>query len=768
MSKVRKIAVFFYLIPIAHVGLAQQHNIARIWNEAVLMAIRNDFARPPVQARNLYHISLAMYEAYAAYDSLYELHVFSKYDRSFHCEWFDFPKPRNVDSARMEAISFAAFRMIEARFVNAPKYVFIMAEIRKIMLRMGYDFSFLDTDYTTGKPAALGNAVAKCILAYGLDDGSNEANNYATRTYKPVNGPLYFDSLIPIQMEDPNRWQPLFVKRAIDQNGNPIPPLQKFQSPEWGNVRPFALTDPVVFERDGQPYPVYIDPGQFPQLDTLDANNPRSREFKWNMELVIAYSAHLSPEDDVEWDISPNGMGNLPNYFPQTFEEFKAYYDFKEGRSLGFGYEKNPATGLPYKPQMVKRGDFTRLLAQYWADGPATETPPGHWFALYNTLVSDKLAVKKYAGKGKVLNDLEYDLLAYVTLGAAMHDAAIAAWGVKGWYDGVRPISAIRYMATLGQCTDPRLPSYHPGGLDLIEGLIELIEPGDSLALVDPSNIGKIKIRAWRGHKEIQNEATDLAGVGWILGERWLPYQEITFVTPPFAGYVSGHSTYSRAAADVLTLFTGDKYFPGGLGSYVITPFRRLIRYEKNPSYDVTLEWATYQDASNQSSLSRIWGGIHPPFDDIPGRRIGSEVAKRVFEKTRELFFDDDDGDGYYSHEDCRDDDAAIHPGAKEVTDGVDNDCDGLIDNVVGTTNIAQSVFIYPNPVSGREIHIANMPKGRYKLSLTDVLGKTFDLQSLDIFDTIHVVRFVPLPAGTYFLKLSGDRSEFLTKLFML
>jgi hypothetical protein len=117
-----------------------------------------------------------------------------------------------------------------------------------------------------------------------------------------------------------------------------------------------------------------------------------------------------------------------------------------------------------------------------------------------------------------------------------------------------------------------------------------------------------------------------VAGVGWILAKNWWPYQRPSFVTPPFAGYISGHSTFSRAAAEVMTLITGDEFFPGGMGEFVAKKDEFLV-FEKGPSVDVTLQWATYRDASDQTSLSRIWGGIHPPADDIPGRIIGEQIG---------------------------------------------------------------------------------------------------------------------------------------------
>jgi hypothetical protein len=108
-------------------------------------------------------------------------------------------------------------------------------------------------------------------------------------------------------------------------------------------------------------------------------------------------------------------------------------------------------------------------------------------------------------------------------------------------------------------------------------------------------------------------------------------------VTPPFAGYVSGHSTYSRAAAEVLTALTGDAFFPGGMSSFEIQANNFLV-FEQGPSVDMTLQWATYRDASDQTSLSRLWGGIHPPADDIPGRIIGEQIGLDAFSFAREYF----------------------------------------------------------------------------------------------------------------------------------
>jgi hypothetical protein len=337
--------------------------------------------------------------------------------------------------------------------------------------------------------------------------------------------------------------------------------------------------------------------------------------------------------------ISPGSLGNVPfEALPTHVEDYPDYYQYLEGGDIGTGHDVNPHTGLPYEPQVVPRGDYARVLAEFWADGPDSETPPGHWFTILNYVSDNPLLEKRFRGSGEILDNLEWDVKAYFAMGGAMHDAAISAWGIKGWYDYIRPISAIRLMADLGQNSDPTLPSYRPGGIPLEPGYIELVRAGDPLEGFGGVNVGKIKLYAWRGPAFIPDPATEKAGVGWILAEDWWPYQRSSFVTPPFAGYISGHSTYSRAAAELITLLTGDPFFPGGMGEFP-APQNEFLVFEEGPSVDIVLQWATYQDASDQTSLSRIWGGIHPPADDIPGRIIGRSIGIGAFEKALCYFF---------------------------------------------------------------------------------------------------------------------------------
>jgi len=620
---------------------SQNRSIAREWNEQVLHAIRNDYARPTIHARNLFHTSIAIYDIWAVFNNKASTFLLGKTVGNYRCNFDGFYIGQSIDEDQKTAMSYAVYRIMLHRFSNSPGIEEIYLSINNLMDELGYDKNMQSVDYHSGNAAALGNYMANQIIAFGMQDGSNEENDYANLFYEPLNENLNTDYGGNPNLTEPNHWQALTIEEFIDQSGNYFPGgAPEFLSPEWGKVTPFSIKeeDLTIYNSTDYSFWVYHDPGSPSFIQEGDGiNDP----YKWGFALVSIWGSHLDPNDDVMIDVSPSSIGNI-SVFPETFDEYKDFYNLEDGGDLSFGWNVNPSTGLPYEEQLVPRGDYTRVLAEFWADGPDSETPPGHWFTILNYVSDHPNLIKKFKGEGEVLEDLEWDVKSYFILSGAMHDSAIAAWGIKGYYDYIRPMSSIRYMSDKGQSSDTTLLNYHPHGIPLVPGYIEIIGEGDPLEGEYLENIGKIKLFTWRGHDFIINADYDIAGVGWILAENWFPYQRPSFITPPFAGYVSGHSTFSRAAAEVLTLLTNDEYFPGGMGTFNVYK-NDFLKFEVGPSVDFQLQWATYRDASDQTSLSRIWGGIHPPIDDIPGRIIGKKIGIDAFE-FGENYFEKEEG----------------------------------------------------------------------------------------------------------------------------
>jgi len=573
-------------------------SVARRWDEALLDAIRRALPNPPLHARNLFHTSAAMWDAWAAYDPVASGYfVKEKLSAS------------DVAAARNEAMSYAAYRVLTSRFISSTGGEQSLSQFDDLMDALCYP---LDATSAAGNsPAALGNRIAATVLAYGMTDGSNQATGYNDPTYKPVNPPLVVAES-GTTMTDPNRWQPLQIEHMISQNGIPVTNgVQQAVGTQWGHVTGFALP---AGGADGVP----LDPGAQPRL----GDPATDQAFKDQTVEVIRDSSLLDPTDPATIDVSPGARGGN-----------------SLGTNDGQGHPVNPETGQPYPPDVVNLGDFGRVMAEFWADGPKSETPPGHWNVLAN-LASDELSPDLRIGAaGPVVDRLEWDVKLYLALNGAVHDAAIAAWGLKGHYDTVRPISIIRYLGGLGQSSDPNLPSYDKEGLPLVPGLVELVTrettaPGQRHASL-AGHEGKVAIRAWAGTP--QDPKTEVGGVTWILAVDWVPYQSPNFVTPAFPAYASGHSSFSRSAAEVLTAFTGSEYFPGGVSGYTIPA--GSLKFEAGPTTDIRLEWATYFDASDQAGQSRLWGGIHIEADDFVGRELGSQcgmaawaLAQRYYE----------------------------------------------------------------------------------------------------------------------------------------
>lgn len=120
-------------------------------------------------------------------------------------------------------------------------------------------------------------------------------------------------------------------------------------------------------------------------------------------------------------------------------------------------------------------------------------------------------------------------------------------------------------------------------------------------------------------------------------GKDWLPYQPASFPTPPFPEFISGHSTFSAAAATVLELFTGNDRFGG---SVTFPPGTSATEPGITPAVPVTLHWSTFTDAANQAGISRRYGGIHFKAADVIGRAAGRVIGLQAWTKAKNLWED--------------------------------------------------------------------------------------------------------------------------------
>ena len=296
------------------------------------------------------------------------------------------------------------------------------------------------TDYATRPrathPAALGNRIAAAVIAYGHTDGSLEERALrATRATTPVNEPLDRGRA----GHGDGRPEPLAAARAGEaarpRTACRIPgKVQTFIGPHWGHVTPFALPASEA----GMP----IDPGPPPRL----GDPATDAAFKQSAVDVIRHSSQLDPADGVTVDICPASLGN------NTL-----------GTNDGHGLRVNPVTGQPYAARRRPRAPTSP--ARWPSSGPTAPSRrrrPGHWNMIANAVSDAPGFERRIGGQGASCDRLEWDVKMYLALNGAVHDAAIAAWGLKGYYDSARPISMIRYMGGLGQSSDPAGPPTIP------------------------------------------------------------------------------------------------------------------------------------------------------------------------------------------------------------------------------------------------------------------------------------------------------------------
>jgi hypothetical protein len=221
--------------------------------------------------------------------------------------------------------------------------------------------------------------------------------------------------------------------------------------------------------------------------------------------------------------------------------------------------------------------DFRKTTAEYWEDGPGSVTPPGHWNQFAQWVAR------------RDANTVDEDARLFFALNGGLLDASISAWDGKGRWDSVRPITAVRWLQR-----------------------------------------GKI-IQAWGGPYK---------GPSYIKGEDWLPYRPSNDLAPPFGEYASGHSTFSGAAAEVLTGFTGRGNFELTVtipaGSSRVEP--KTDTHPGVPAEPITLKWTNFRYAAEQAGLSRQYGGVHFEHGDKDAREAGSRVGKNAWAKAVTYF----------------------------------------------------------------------------------------------------------------------------------
>ena len=155
----------FITLALSATPILAQHSVARQWNEALLETIGSDYADPTIHARNLFHTSIALYDAWAVYgDGPEQTYLLGQTVGGFTVPFTGVPRPDDVEAARRQAMSYAAYRLIEHRFVDSPGSESIFSPIDVLMADLGYEPAFTSTDYADGNPAALGNYIAQNLI----------------------------------------------------------------------------------------------------------------------------------------------------------------------------------------------------------------------------------------------------------------------------------------------------------------------------------------------------------------------------------------------------------------------------------------------------------------------------------------------------------------------------------------------------------------------------------------------------------------------------
>jgi hypothetical protein len=436
--------------PLTSFPPSDSDNVVLQWNNEALECIRLVRTPPVVNARALFIVHSAAYDAWAAYDAKA---VGTRLGGTLRR-----PSSERTSANKNQAISHAAYR--------AASWVWpgCQASWDAQLEALGYS----GADSTSA--ATVGRTAADAVIAHRGNDGSNKAGNYAdTSGYQPVNPPA------PAPLVDPWRWQAQGTAPA--------------STPHWRNVTPFS-------------------PNAIP--DTQVPNPPKS--VSQSADNILQESAGLN--------------------------------------------------------------DRKKSMAVYWADGPGSETPPGHW-----NLIAQWLSRRHR-------QSLDQDAKMFLALNGGLLDASIACWKTKYQFDFGRPVSVVRHFKA-----------------------------------------GRT-VTAWRG---------PYLGVGPMQGETWRAYiptpnfPEYTSGHSTFSAAAAAAVLKDFRGADVLN--ASAKVVKGT--SFVEPATDTQVGV---PATDQTLTWARFEDAANEAGMSRRYGGIRWQFGDVYARDNGKKTGEGAYSLAKKLW----------------------------------------------------------------------------------------------------------------------------------
>jgi hypothetical protein len=199
---------------------------------------------------------------------------------------------------------------------------------------------------------------------------------------------------------------------------------------------------------------------------------------------------------------------------------------------ITFSFEQNSAFYKSAKDVFDKSKSLTadqKAIANFFADGSGTVTPPGHHF----NVAKEILATQK--------TKLDKTAEIFVKIGMSLNDAFVSCWRAKYKYFLMRPSTYIKQT----------------------------------------------------------------------IDKTWVPL----LANPPFPDYASGHSTAAGACVEILE-----------------TEFGKTYKFQDN-THEGTWPSRSYESLEQygqETSLSRVYGGIHYEFSCVNGYESGRQIAKNI------------------------------------------------------------------------------------------------------------------------------------------